>query len=149
MFGEPNSDVFELTDALDALGELEQNTSQAILAKRSSKRVDIHCAVEIRPGNSSERFQFTINGMTADISNGGSKIILPRPILPGDIYWITLKEKLTNVGSLLARCRRCVMVNENAFEVGLRFFEDIDVSGILFDSECKPEPHMDHSLFGE
>ena len=63
--------VIPLSDALDALSELEQNTSQAITAMRASQRIDIRTRVWIQPGNSSNRTGFVIEGLTADISRGG------------------------------------------------------------------------------
>ena len=139
MFSHMGSDLFEMTDALEALGDLEQNTSEAIVAQRSSKRIDIHSEVMIRPGNSSNRSQFVIQGMTADISNGGTKVFLPCPVTPGDIYWLKFADDQVQIGSMLARCRRCIMINEDAFEVGLRFFNDIDLACVV----VKTTPQMD------
>lgn len=142
MFGQIDNDIFEMTSALDALGELEKNTSDAILAQRKSKRIEIHAGVQVRAGNASERHQFKIQGMTADISDGGTKLLLPCPITPGDIYLLEFDKDQFRIGSQLARCRRCVMINEDAFEVGLRFFHDIDVATALpvSDSHCDPAP---------
>ncbi len=140
MFGQSDNDVFEMTDALDALGDLEQNTSDAIIAQRTSKRIDIHIRVIVRPGNASERKRFVIQGMTSDLSNGGTKVILPCPILPGDIFWLEFGNEQVKIGSLLARCRRCIMIKDDAFEVGLRFFEDVDLANSLVADGAAAEP---------
>ena len=63
---------------MDALSELEQNTSKAITALRSSQRIDIRTKVWIQPGNSSLRSTFVMEGLTADISIGGCIILTPR-----------------------------------------------------------------------
>ena len=124
-------DLFEMSGALAALGELERNTDQAILAQRSSERLEIQCRVWVRPGNLSERNRFTIEGMTGDLSNGGCQVLLPQPIYPGDIFWLEFDEKLVRIGPSLARCLRCRLIREDAMEVGFRFFQDVDLSNAL------------------
>ncbi len=127
-------DLFSVTDALEALRELEQNTSQAIIAARSSERVDIRTPVVIRPGNSSDRHRFRLEGMTADISDGGMMVLTTRPILPGDVYWVTFTDPSIALDSLFARCLRCRLVQEGAFESGFRFLQPIDLRTILGES---------------
>ncbi len=122
------NDVFALTDALAALGDLEANNSQAILKQRSSERMVIRTRVRLQPGNSSQRHTDAIDGLTGDISNGGTLVLLPRPVLAGDTFWVTFSNEHVSIGSLLARCTRCRMVREDTFEIGLRFFHDIDLA---------------------
>jgi len=126
-----DEDVFCISDAIESLGELQENTSQAILRQRSSERITLRTKVVVRPGNASDRFRFSVEGLTGDISNGGCQILLARPILPGDIYWLSFTEPQVTIGSLLARCMRCRMVQEEAFESGFRFFHDIDLANAL------------------
>ena len=61
----------------------------------------------------------------------GLVVLASRAILPGDIYHITFYDELESVGPLLARCMRCRMVQEDAFEVGLRFLQDIPLKDLL------------------
>ena len=124
-------ELFGMSDALEALSELECNTSDAILAQRSSERIDIQSTVFVQPANASERHQYRIEGVTADISNGGSMILLPRPSMVGDVLWLTFDATTTRRGSLFARCLRCRLVREDAFEIGFRFMNDIDVASVL------------------
>lgn len=128
-------DVFCISDAIQSLGELEDNTSQAILSQRASERIKVKTKVVVRPGNASDRYRFSIEGLTGDISNGGCQILLARPILPGDIYWLSFADTHVTLGSLLARCTRCRMVQEDAFESGFRFFHDIDLASALKDRD--------------
>ena len=120
-----------MSGALEALGELERNTDRAILAQRSSERLEVQCRIWVRPGNVSERNRFTIEGMTGDLSNGGCQVLLPRPIYPGDIFWLEFDENHVRIGPLLARCLRCRLIREDALEVGFRFFQDIDLRNAL------------------
>ena len=120
-------EVFDMSDALVALRELEQNTSDSIIAQRSSERIDIQTAVVIRSGNASQRHRYEIHGVTGDISNGGMLVLLSQPLLPGDIFWVTFPDEEIRINALLARCLRCRMVQEEAFEAGFRFLHDIDL----------------------
>jgi hypothetical protein len=135
MFDElSDSGLTPLSDALDALSELEQNTSQAITALRASQRIDIKTRVWIQPGNSSSRSGFTIEGLTADISRGGCMLLVPRPLMAGDIFWLRFSEEHLRIAPLLVRCLRCRLVREDAFEVGIRFLNEIDLTDSIASS---------------
>ena len=54
-----------------------------------------------------------------------------RAILPGDLYWLVFVGDDVRIGSLIARCMRCRMVQEEAFEVGFRFLQDIPLKDLL------------------
>jgi hypothetical protein len=124
-------DWFGVTDALDALAALESNTNAAILAQRASQRLEIQTKLLVRPGNASQRHEFGIPGVTADISSGGCMVLLPRPIMTGDIFWLSFDDSVLRLGSLLARCLRCRLVREDAFEVGFRFLNDVDLHAAI------------------
>ena len=124
-------ELFELTDALSALGELEKNTDRAILAQRASERLDIKCKVVVQAANASDRSRLTIEGITADVSNGGCQVMISRPIFVGDYFVVSFPDGMLRIGSTLARCLRCRMVQEDAFEVGFRFEHDVDLQSAL------------------
>ena len=130
-----DQDIFAVPDALEAMADLERNTSQEIIRQRASERVDIRTKVLIQAGNSSERHCFTVEGVTADISNGGSMVLTGRPIMPGDVFHVTFPATDIAIDSLLARCMRCRMVREDAFEIGFRFLNDIDLASALDSSD--------------
>ena len=132
MFNEPGQDdLFATTDALEALSQLEQNTCESLVRQRASERVQIRTKVVVRPGNSSQRHELAVEGLTGDISNGGCQILTGRPVLPGDIFWLEFSDEHIAIGSLLARCMRCRMIREDTFEVGFRFLHEIDLAGAL------------------
>ena len=132
MFDDVNTDsLFGMSDALEALSELENNTSEAIVAQRSSERLEIQTKVIIRNGNASQRHVFAIEAVTADVSNGGCMVLMPRPIMAGDLFWMSFDDSQVRIGSLLARCMRCRMVREDAFEAGFRFMNDVDLSSAV------------------
>ncbi len=132
MFDESHDeDLFGASDALEALAELEQNTNHAILAQRATERIDICVKIHVQPANASERHRFGAEGVTADISNGGCMVLTSRPLIPGDLYWITFDSEQTRIGSLFARCLRSRFVREDAFEAGMRFLNEIDVASSI------------------
>jgi hypothetical protein len=126
-----NDDVFAATGPLEALNELAENTSEAIVRQRASERLEIRTKVVIAPGNSGQRHEFAAEGLTADLSCGGCKILVGRPVAVGDIYWLAFSDDHLAIGSVLARCLRCAMVREGAFEAGFRFFHEVDLASAL------------------
>lgn len=134
MFGtESSSGMFQSDSALDALVALEQSTQSNVTKLRAHERINIHCKVLVQTGNSSERHVPGVEIVTADVSNGGSMALSPRPLAVGDIYWLTFDNSQLMIGSLLARCLRCRLVREDAFEVGFRFLTQIDVASAVRD----------------
>ena len=131
MITDPFGNGDDLLGALDALGDLQQNTDQAILAQRSSERVNLRTRVRVRPGNASQRFDVELTGVTADVSGGGSQVLLKRPVLAGDYFFLSFLDHADTIGEILCRCIRCRMVQEEVFEVGLQFEHNIDPSQLL------------------
>ena len=129
MFG-PNSgdDLFELNDAMEALADLERNTSKSITAQRACERIDIQTKVIVRPANCGQRHNERFDGLTADISNGGFMALMARPIMVGDYFWVTFDDKDLKIGSTLAQCLRCRLVRDDAFEAGFKFPQPIDLT---------------------
>jgi hypothetical protein len=132
-----HDDVFAATGPLEALGELAENTSDAIVRQRASQRLEIRTKVVIAPGNSGERHRFAVEGLTGDLSTGGCKVLVGRPMAVGDIYWLVFSDDHLAIGSLLARCLRCALVREDTFEAGFRFFHEVDLASAV-------EGHDDH-----
>ncbi|OHB75421.1 MAG: hypothetical protein A2W31_14590 [Planctomycetes bacterium RBG_16_64_10] len=126
-----DGNIFGVTDALEALSELAENTSEAIIRQRASQRIQIQTRVTIRAGNSSQRHEFVIEGLTGDISNGGCQVLLNRPLLAGDVYWLTFSDEHVSIGALFARCMRCRVVRDDTFEAGFRFFHEVDLASAL------------------
>ena len=112
------------------LRELEQSTSQAIEAMRSSTRLAMRVPVIVEPGNASERGTRRLQGVTGDISSGGAQILLPLPIGVGDLFLVSFDRKTLDVAPVLARCVRARLVREDAFEAGLKFLTPIDLGHV-------------------
>lgn len=136
MFGSNLGDDFsEVTDAIDALADLERNTSKLIAAQRSCERIDIQAKVIVRPANCGQRHTERFDGLTEDISNGGFMSLMARPITVGDFFWVTFDDEELKIGSTLAQCLRCRLIRDDAFEAGFRFPQPIDLTTAIKNDE--------------
>ena len=115
-------------DVLDSLADLERNKSDVVKRARSTRRIQIKSKVVAQPANSGDRLDFKVQGTTGDISAGGCQILFPIPLRVGDVYWLTFDKTKVNVDAVFARCLRCRLIREDAYEAGLKFFELIDIS---------------------
>lgn len=111
------------------LQELEQQTPEAIRRQRSSERQSIKIGVQIRPGNASDRVAGAdVEGVTGDVSTGGCRLMTSRPLRVGDVYQLRFDKQELDLPIIYARCLRCRLVREDAFESGFVFFEKVELS---------------------
>ena len=128
MFEPLSLDDNEFGNALQSLRELESTVDESILQRRSSTRFEITTKLFVSAGNSSQRDELRIEGVTGDISSGGCLVVMASPILPGDVFWLDFTPgQLTALGGVFARCMRCRFIAESTFEVGFRFFTGVDI----------------------
>ena len=80
--------------------------------------------------------------MTVDVSDCGCLLISPFPAIVGDIYWLEFSDTHLRVGSLFARCMRCRMVSEGAFELGIKFMVPIDLQSTLITSQSTDKARL-------
>lgn len=120
----------------DLLLELEQQCIQEIRAQRSHVRLEVKVAVELRPANSSARDAPAVRGVTSDVSRGGCRAVFTAPVHVGDVYRLEFAREELDVSTVFARCMRCRFLSEDAFEVGFRFFTDVDLPAGLSGSEA-------------
>ena len=131
-------DKFTLKDEEQDFGilrDLEQQTSDNIRKQRSSDRITIKSKVILQSGNSSELLKYKIQGVSGDISKGGSRVMFPMPIGVGDIYRLRFETDQLNLPLIFARCMRCVLIREDAYEAGFSFFTAIDLSDYVEGTE--------------
>ncbi|RME36723.1 MAG: PilZ domain-containing protein [Planctomycetota bacterium] len=127
MFDEPSSTggLFEEDDVFDLVQELSANTPEELRRKRAHFRMAIRVEVTAQPGNASDLDRFQVRGMTGDISQGGLSAIFPRPVRVGDVYRLQFDRRRLDVPLTFARCVRCRLIREDAFEAGFAFFSEI------------------------
>ncbi len=127
MFGDFDNQggMVESDDAFDLLQDLEKNTPEEIRRQRAHFRLAIKAGVTLQSGNASELLSLKVKGVTGDISGGGTSILFPIAPLVGDIYRLAFDRETLDLPLTFARCIRCRLVREDAFEAGFTFFSPI------------------------
>lgn len=97
--------------------------------KRStSKRIAENIKVVIRPSNSSLRRTETLAGYCKNFSKTGYGAIVDFAPRVGDIYRLELPSNPTHpINGVHARCVRCHLVDEDAFDCGFCFLSSVEV----------------------
>jgi hypothetical protein len=116
----------------DLLQSLERQKGEAIASQRVFARIETRLKVVVRPANSSQISQLRIEGVTADISRGGCRLLLPVPLWVGDHYRLEFDATEHQLPLTFARCTRCRLLREDAFEAGMQFSTSIDLPSSLF-----------------
>lgn len=127
MFDDFDANAEDLTkdQAFDILQELEQNTPDELRRQRTHFRMAIKAGVTLQAGNSSQLMDFKLQGVTGDISEGGCGALFPMPARVGDIYRLEFDQTRLQLPMTFARCVRCHLVREGAYESGFRFFTPV------------------------
>ncbi len=127
MFDEPNDIAGEITseEAFSVLRDLERNTPEEIRRQRAHFRLAIKTGVVLQPGNGSQLLSLKVKGVTGDVSAGGCSALFPISITVGDIYRLQFDRKALDLPLTFARCVRCRLVREDAYEAGFAFFSPI------------------------
>ena len=127
MFDNPenSNEILGNDEAFDLLQDLGRNTPEEIRRQRAHFRLAVKTAVILQPGNASDQLRFKLKGTTGDISEGGTSILFPLPIQVGDIFRLQFDREQLDLPLTFARCVRCRLVREDAFEAGFCFFSPI------------------------
>lgn len=107
--------------------DLESQSLEQVTHKRLHERLTIRTKVLLRPGNASEMHSLKVQGITRDVSNGGCMVLFPVPILVGDLYRLEFLSDELELPAVIARCLRCRMIHERAFETGFSFFNKLSL----------------------
>ncbi len=120
-------DLFQDGEAIELLNELERNTSDEIRMRRAHFRVQIKAPVTVRPASASELTRFKLQGVTGDLSEGGCLTLFPLPVGVGDVYRLEFDRNVLNLPLTFARCVRCILLREDAYEAGFSFFAPVQL----------------------
>jgi len=130
MFDEPKAEnPLDKDQAFDLLQELGRNTSAEIQRQRAHFRRVIKAGVVLQSGNASDLLKFKLKGVSGDISEGGCSVLFPLPPRVGDIYRLEFDRQAIDLPLTFARCVRCRLVREDAYEAGFAFFRPIVLPG--------------------
>jgi c-di-GMP-binding flagellar brake protein YcgR len=113
------------TDAL--IDEMSKSTPDAIKKMRHHTRLSVRVKVFVEPASLSERNGVRLQGVTGDISVGGTQILLPKPLRIGDVYQLSFAREEFDLPPVYALCLRGRLVRSDAFEAGLRFLESVNL----------------------
>ena len=131
-----SADSLSSNEAFDLLQDLERNTPDEIRRQRAHFRLAVKAGVVLQAGNASDMLSFKVKGVTGDISEGGLSALFPIPPRVGDIYRLQFDHNLLKLPLLFARCVRCRVIREDAFEAGFSFFSKISMpEGLEANSE--------------
>ena len=120
-----SSPPLDKDEAFAVLQELGRNTPDEIRRQRAHFRLAIKAAVVMQPGNTSELMSMKVKGVTGDVSEGGCSILFPLAARVGDVYRLTFDRSALDLPLTFARCVRCRLVREDAYEAGFAFFTRI------------------------
>lgn len=126
MFDDPEhaGDFFQ-EEAFGILEELAANTPEELRRQRAHFRLAIKASVILQPGNASDMLKIKVKGVTGDISEGGCSAVFPIPTRVGDVYRLQFERKQLDLPLTFARCVRCRLIREDAYEAGFAFFSAI------------------------
>lgn len=125
--GEEKRTTLGADQAFDMLRELERNTPDEIRRQRAHFRLAIKAGITLQSGNASQLLDFKVRGVTGDISQGGLGALFPIPTGVGDVYRLELDRDRLDLPLTFARCVRCRLVREGAYESGFSFFTPISL----------------------
>jgi len=111
--------------AHELLKELEQNTPAQIRRQRAHFRLAVKASVVLHPGSASDVTGVKIKGATGDVSEGGCSGLFPVPVRVGDVYRLVFDRAALDLPLTFARCVRCRLVHEDAYEAGFAFFRPV------------------------
>ena len=117
----------------ELLKELEGQSLDELRGRRTHERYQVRMTVVLRPGNSHEIDDIELEGRAADISRSGCQAVFSAPVLVGNVYRLQFDAEPLKATLFFARCVRCRLLREDAFEAGFNFFTPISLPGDVAD----------------
>ena len=111
---------------------MKANTSEEIRRQRRHFRISVKAGVVLQSGNASELLDYKVKGVSGDVSEGGCSVLFPIPIQVGDVYRLQFDRQVVDLPLTFARCLRCRLVREDAYEAGFLFFTPITLPESLY-----------------
>lgn len=127
MVKQPNDSQKITPDAEELINELAESTPEAAQKMRSSTRLSIRAKVTVEAASLSHRDGRKLQGVTGDISTGGTQILVPKPLGIGDVFQLSFDREAIDIAPVYALCLRGRQVRPDAYEAGLRFLEPVSL----------------------
>ncbi len=125
MLNSNNNSILNNSEADSLIVELSKSSSDAVKKLRSQARQSLRVKVFVEPASMSAPNGVRFQGVTGDISSGGTQILLARPLAIGDVYQISFERSELDIPPVYALCLRGRTVRPDAYEAGLRFLEPV------------------------
>ena len=123
------------TRASVAVGQASANTRTA------SRTFPLNVQLIIRPSNSSQRRETSIRGYCKNLSQSGCGVVTDCAPRVGDMYRFEMPSDTTHpIHGAHARCVRCHLLDEEAFEVGFSFLTPVELNVIETQAEDLTDP---------
>lgn len=116
----------------ELLRGLDPAQSHTLARARAHARLELRLPVRARPANASEREREIVAGLSVDLSRGGCRLVAVRPLRVGDVYRLEFDAPELALPATFARCLRCRLLRDDAFEAGFEFFGELDLPARLF-----------------
>jgi len=127
MVGERFNPSDSASATIDAVQSLQSNNAEAIKAKRKHRRFEIRTRVITHPADVQARGELKWLGECHDISQGGCRLLVKKPLILGSLYWIEFEPTDVHIDPVFARCVRGHILRESAFEFGMCFLTPIEL----------------------
>ncbi len=127
--------IMDDTQADSLIDELAKSSSDAVKKLRGHKRQSLRVKVYVEPASMSARTGVRFQGVTGDISSGGTQILVARPLAIGDVYQLSFEREEFDMPPVYALCLRGRTVRPDAYEAGLRFLEQVTLPSSSADEE--------------
>ncbi|MEM7203831.1 MAG: hypothetical protein AAF628_26445 [Planctomycetota bacterium] len=125
MFGE--REAAPTTSDLELVEELELNTVEEIADARKHDTLQLKVPTTLDAGNASQRGD-ELRGTSQEVSSAGMTGTFGRPVLVGDIYWLSFDRAELDVAPTYALCRQCKLLDSGQFQAELTFFHKIEIT---------------------
>ena len=123
------------TRASVAVGQASANTRTA------SRTFPLNVQLIIRPSNSSQRRETSIRGYCKNLSQSGCGVVTDCAPRVGDMYRFEMPSDTTHpIHGAHARCVRCHLLDEEAFEVGFSFITPVELNVTATQADSLTDP---------
>lgn len=104
-----------------------------------AERIVTNLLVRIRPSSCSQRFSENITGYCKNVSESGCGVTSDFAPRVGDIYQFEIDDPGHILHGIHARCVRCHLLDETAFDCGFSFLSPL-AQGRSSSSTASPQP---------
>jgi len=113
---------------IELLQELEEQALTQIRKLRRFERVEVRVPVRLDAANHGDVAP-TVKGVTQDLSRGGCRAIMRAAPHVGDVYRLEIEMDRDLVKTTYARCLRCALLRDDAYDVAFHFLGELEIPG--------------------